>query len=121
MYSDLNLITLGVLVDRVSGQAARQRWCAPASPAPLGMVDTGYNPPAAKLDRIAATEYQASPSRGMVRGCGARRERLVARRRRRARRRVLHRAATWPSLGQTILNGGTYAGRRILTAATRSS
>ena len=35
---------------------------------PLRMVDTGFNPPASKLDRIAATEFEANPPRGMVRG-----------------------------------------------------
>src|SRR5699024_827643 len=80
---------------------------------PLGMVDTGYNPPAAKLQRIAATEYQEVPDRGMVWG-------------------EVHDENAW-SLGgvaghagifstlddmailsQTMLNGGWYGEARIL-------
>src|SRR5699024_3509970 len=77
------------------------------------MVDTGYNPPAAKLQRIAATEYQEVPDRGMVWG-------------------EVHDENAW-SLGgvaghagifstlddmailsQTMLNGGWYGEARIL-------
>src|SRR5690625_7894537 len=32
------------------------------------MADTGYNPPASKRRRIAATEYQEVPDRGLVWG-----------------------------------------------------
>ncbi len=35
---------------------------------PLQMRDTGYNPDPKKKQRIAATEYQAAPARGMVWG-----------------------------------------------------
>src|SRR5699024_10162197 len=81
------------------------------------MVDTGYNPPAAKLQRIAATEYQEVPDRGMVWG-------------------EVHDENAW-SLGgiaghagifstlddmailsQTMLNGGWYGEARILAEAS---
>ncbi len=113
-YSDLNLITLGVLVERLTGKGLDQvvtEWVT----RPLGMADTGYNPPAAKLDRIAATEFQATPPRGMVRGqvhdenawsLGG-----VA-----GHAGVFSTAHDLAVLGQTILNGGTYRGRRVLTA-----
>jgi len=111
LYSDLNLITLGVLVERLTGetldQVVRERITAP-----LGMKDTGYNP--ADRTRTAATEYQSTPARGMVWG-------------------QVHDENAW-SLGgvaghagvfstaddlavlcQALLNGGTYRGERILS------
>ncbi|GLW95511.1 serine hydrolase [Actinokineospora globicatena] len=115
-YSDLNLITLGVLVERLRGEPL-DVVVAKRITTPLGLTDTGYNPPASKRDRIAATEYQTAPARGMVRG-------------------EVHDENTWSLggvaghagvfstardlavLGQTILNGGTYRGKRILREAT---
>jgi CubicO group peptidase (beta-lactamase class C family) len=111
LYSDLNLITLGVLVERLTGkgldEVVRERITAP-----LGMTDTGYNP--ADRTRTAATEYQSTPPRGMVWG-------------------EVHDENAW-SLGgvaghagvfstaddlavlcQALLNGGTYRGERILS------
>jgi CubicO group peptidase (beta-lactamase class C family) len=61
------MITLGLLTERITGQPL-DRLVASRITGPLGMVDTGYNPPAAKLDRIAATEYEPQQGRGMVRG-----------------------------------------------------
>ena len=55
-YSDENFITLGALVERVSGlplEVYAQRNIA----VPLGMTDSGYLPPAPKGDRIAPTQY----------------------------------------------------------------
>ena len=111
LYSDLNLITLGVLVERLTGkgldEVVHERITAP-----LGMTDTGYNP--ADRTRTAATEYQSTPPRGMVWG-------------------EVHDENAW-SLGgvaghagvfstaddlavlcQALLNGGTYRGERILS------
>lgn len=56
VYSDLGIILLGEAVRRVTGDdiatvAAREVF------GPLGMEGTRYNPPAAWLPRIAATEY----------------------------------------------------------------
>lgn len=56
VYSDLGIILLGEAVRRVTGDdiavfAAREVF------APLGMHETRFNPPAAWLPRIAATEY----------------------------------------------------------------
>ena len=116
VYSDLGLIALGVLVERVTGQrlddVVRGRITAP-----LGMADTMYNPSAAMLPRIAATEYEPYAGRGMVWG-------------------EVHDENAW-SLGgvaghaglfstagdlailcQTLLNGGQYRGARILREET---
>lgn len=66
-YSDLNLITLGVLVERLSGQRL-DTFVKETITAPLGMNDTMYNPPASIRHRIAATEYQPWTDRGLVWG-----------------------------------------------------
>ena len=75
-----------------SGSPARAstRSSASGSPAPLGMADTGYNPPD-RTPHGRATEFQSTPDRRHGPRRGARRERVVARRRRRARRGLLDR------------------------------
>ncbi len=67
-YSDFSAITLGALAERVDGRPL-DRQVAEDITSPLGMADTGYNPPAERLERIAATEYQPHEAgREMVRG-----------------------------------------------------
>lgn len=66
-YSDLNLITLGELARRITGQRLDQL-VADRISTPLGLTDTGYNPDPALRHRIAATEFQVIPDRGMVHG-----------------------------------------------------
>jgi len=73
-YSDVNFILLGEIVRRVSGQTldvfAREQVFAP-----LGMKDSGYNPEAALLPRIAPTEKDelGTMLRGVVHDPTARR------------------------------------------------
>ncbi|MFK9091777.1 serine hydrolase [Bacillus salipaludis] len=66
-YSDLNMITLGGLVERLSGQR-QDEFVKEHITGPLGMKDTMYNPPASLKNRIAATEFQSTPNRGLVWG-----------------------------------------------------
>lgn len=66
-YSDLNMITLGVLIERLSGQR-QDEFVKEYITEPLGMTDTMYNPPASLKNRIAATEYQPWTNRGVVWG-----------------------------------------------------
>ena len=115
-YSDLGLIAVGVVAERVSGRSLDQL-VTDGITGPLGMVDTGYNPTGSRLDRAAATEYQASPPRGVVRGqvhdenawsLGG-----VA-----GHAGVFSTAVDMSVLAQTMLNGGTYAGVRILSGAS---
>ncbi|MFQ6172119.1 serine hydrolase [Oryzobacter sp. R7] len=110
LYSDLNLITLGVMVERLTGKGLDEVVRAEVTE-PLGMDDTGYNP--TDRARTAATEYQATPPRGMVRGevhdenawsLGG-----VA-----GHAGVFSTADDLAVLAQALLNGGTYDGRRIL-------
>lgn len=115
-YSDLNLITLGVLVERMTGKTL-DRVVADRVTTPLGMVDTGYNPPASKLDRIAATEFQAAPPRGMIRG-SVHDENAWSLGGVAGHAGVFSTAGDMAVLAQTILNGGTYKGQRILRPET---
>ncbi|MEV6494378.1 serine hydrolase, partial [Actinoplanes sp. NPDC051633] len=115
VYSDIGLIALGVLIQRVTGKpldvAVRERVTGP-----LSMRDTLYRPGPELRDRIAATEFQPYVGRGMVWG-------------------EVHDENAW-SLGgvaghaglfstagdlaifcQMLLNGGRYRGHRILSEA----
>ncbi|GAA1686476.1 serine hydrolase domain-containing protein [Fodinicola feengrottensis] len=67
LYSDLNMITLGVVLEAVTGRRLDElvRDCVTG---PLAMASTGFNPPAAVQDRVAATEDESYAGRGMVRG-----------------------------------------------------
>jgi len=116
VYSDLNLITLGVLVERQTGQGLDQL-VRDRITKPLGMKDTGYNPDPSLRPRIAATEFEASPPRGMVQGevhdenawsLGG-----VA-----GHAGIFSTAQDMAVLAQSLLNGGTYNGDRILSADT---
>lgn len=115
-YSDLNLITLGVLVERVTDKDLDEV-VAKRITKPLGMVDTGYNPPASKLDRIAATEFQSAPGRGMIRG-SVHDENAWSLGGVAGHAGVFSTAGDMAVLAQTILNGGTYRGSRILRPET---
>ena len=66
-YSDLNMIALGVLVERLSGQRLDQ-FVQKEITEPLHMHDTYYNPPQKLKHRIAATEYQPWTGRQVVWG-----------------------------------------------------
>jgi CubicO group peptidase (beta-lactamase class C family) len=66
-YSDLNMITLGMLVEQWSG-TRQDEFVREHITEPLGMKDTMYNPPASLKHRIAAAEYQSLPDRGLVWG-----------------------------------------------------
>lgn len=66
VYSDLNFVVLGELVQRVSGQAL-PRYAARRIFAPLAMRDTGFLPRHALRPRIAPTErVQGELLRGVV-------------------------------------------------------
>lgn len=112
-YSDPNMIVLGVLVERVTGESL-DTVVADRITGPLGMSDTGFRPPAEKQSRIAATEYSTEPPRGMVRGevhdenawsLGG-----VA-----GQAGVFTTADDLAVLGQALLNGGVYDGARVLS------
>jgi CubicO group peptidase (beta-lactamase class C family) len=65
-YSDINFFMLGEIVQRVSHQPLED-FVRREIYQPLKMKDTGYLPPADKLDRIAPTEVvDGKPWRGVV-------------------------------------------------------
>jgi len=115
IYSDLNMLTLQQLVEKVTGRrldALVRRGIT----APLRMRDTGYRPPAAERPRTAATAYErppANPDRGLVHGA-------VQDPNAWAMGGVAGHAGVFSTvddlavLAQTLLNGGSYGGRRIL-------
>jgi CubicO group peptidase (beta-lactamase class C family) len=115
-YSDLNLITLGVLVERLTGKKLDEV-VADRITRPLGMVDTGYNPPASKLDRIAATEYQVTPPRGMIRG-SVHDENAWSLGGVAGHAGLFSTAHDLALLARTLLNGGSYGHERILAEDT---
>ncbi|GAA2336547.1 serine hydrolase domain-containing protein [Saccharopolyspora halophila] len=113
-YSDPNMITLGVLVSRLAGEPL-DRVVQQRIAEPLGMSDTGYHPPESKLHRIAATEFQADPPRGMVRG-EVHDENAWALGGVAGQAGIFSTADDLAVLGQALLNGGAYGGERILSA-----
>ena len=56
VYSDINFVVLGALIERVSG-VSLESYCAQNVFAPLGMSHTRFRPPAEWLPQIAPTEY----------------------------------------------------------------
>lgn len=56
VYSDINFIVLGALVERVSGMPLEE-YCARNIFGPLGMTRTRFLPPHAWLPKIAPTQY----------------------------------------------------------------
>jgi CubicO group peptidase (beta-lactamase class C family) len=62
LYSDINFIALGALIERVSGEPldvyARRHIFEP-----LGMADTSFGPPSAALGRIVPSEVKGGPLR----------------------------------------------------------
>jgi uncharacterized protein YbbC (DUF1343 family)/CubicO group peptidase (beta-lactamase class C family) len=74
LYSDINFITLGALVERVTGTAL-DTYCAKNIFTPLQMTHTRFLPPAAWRPRIAPTQYDENDKmlRGVVHDPTARR------------------------------------------------
>jgi CubicO group peptidase (beta-lactamase class C family) len=112
LYSDLNLIALGELAHRVTGKTL-DKLVADGIAKPLQMRDTGYNPDPRKKPRIAATEFQASPPRGMVWG-SVHDENAWSLDGVAGHAGVFSTADDLAILAQTFLNGGSYRGARIL-------
>nr|WP_199700792.1 serine hydrolase domain-containing protein [Jiangella rhizosphaerae] len=116
VYSDLNMITAGLIAEAVTGEPLDEL-VADGITGPLGMADTGYNPPASELERIAATEFQATPPRGLVRG-EVHDENAWSLNGVAGHAGVFGTAQDLARLAQAILNGGAYGGERILRPDT---
>jgi CubicO group peptidase (beta-lactamase class C family) len=112
-YSDLNLIVLAEVMSRITGLAL-DTLVADRITGPLGLTDTGFNPPEDKLHRIAATEFQPWTGRGMIRGSvhdeNAWSFGGVA-----GHAGIFSTARDLAVFGQMVLNGGEYDGARVLS------
>ncbi|MEO3752582.1 serine hydrolase [Streptomyces sp. B6B3] len=115
-YSDLNLITLGVLLERVTGDPL-DALVADRVTGPLGLTDTRFNPPSSLVSRIAATEYQPWTGRGMIRG-SVHDENAWAFGGVAGHAGIFSTASDMAVFAQMLANGGHYAGTRVLAEDT---
>ncbi|MFC7392873.1 serine hydrolase [Scopulibacillus cellulosilyticus] len=115
-YSDLNMMTLDVLIERLSGERLDQ-YVKEHITGPLNMKDTMYNPPASLKPRIAATEYQPWTGRGLVWG-QVHDENAWALDGVSGHAGVFSTANDLATFSQMLLNGGRYKGKQILKLST---
>jgi len=110
VYSDINFVVLGALVERLSGESLDE-YTARHLFAPLGMKETRFLPPASWEPRIAPTEEDENHRllRGVVHDPTARRMGGVA-----GHAGVFSTADDLAIFAQALLDGG----RGVLTAAT---
>ncbi|WP_173917928.1 serine hydrolase domain-containing protein [Halobacillus sp. Marseille-Q1614] len=115
-YSDLNMITLGALIEKMSGQRLDE-FVYENITGPLRMKDTMYNPPEKLKERIAATEYQAAIGRGLVWG-EVHDENAWSLDGVAGHAGVFSTAEDLGKLGHMYLNDGRYGGKQILKSET---
>ncbi|MGA3087078.1 MAG: serine hydrolase [Terriglobales bacterium] len=110
VYSDINFIVLGALVERLSGETLDQ-YAVQHIFQPLGMKETRFVPPGSWMSRIAPTEEDEDHRllRGVVHDPSARRMGGVA-----GHAGVFSTADDLALFAQALLDGG----RGVLTAAT---
>lgn len=115
-YSDLNMITLGAIIERLSGKRLDE-FVKDNLLEPLNMTDTMYNPPESLKSRIAATEYQSSINRGLVWG-EVHDENAWALDGIAGHAGVFSTAHDLAILGHMFINDGRYGGKQILQPET---
>ncbi|AZM63824.1 MULTISPECIES: serine hydrolase domain-containing protein [unclassified Streptomyces] len=116
-YSDLNLISLQLVLERITGRTL-DVLLHQGITGPLGMRSTRYNPPASWKPRIAATEDARRPWSGLDRGLvwgEVHDENAYSLGGVAGHAGVFSDAWDLAVLGRTLLNGGMYGRRRILT------
>ena len=115
VYSDLGIILLGDILERVSGtpfeDLAKKRVLEP-----LAMKDARYRPPAGLLDRIAPTEND--PWRGRVVRGEVHDENALALGGVAPHAGLFATATDLSHLAQALLDGGAFGGKRIVSRAT---
>jgi CubicO group peptidase (beta-lactamase class C family) len=116
VYSDFGMITLGLLVEEVTGKGLDEV-VEQEITGPLGMDDTMYNPPRSLRDRIAATEFQSHVRRGMVHG-NVHDENAWSLGGVSGHAGLFSTAHDMAVLAQTLLNGGSYGRTQILQPDT---
>ncbi len=115
VYSDLGAMLAGWVIERVSGQTLDAYLQAKVF-GPLAMRDTRYNPSLEELERIAPTEvdpWRGRHLRGEVHDENAYRLGGVS-----AHAGLFSSAADLARFAQTLLNGGDFAGTRIVRPQT---
>jgi uncharacterized protein YbbC (DUF1343 family) len=124
VYSDINFFLLGDIVQRVTGQSL-DAYLKRAVFEPLGMKDTGFNPPKSLLPRIAPTERCAEqdawpckrpgapPLRGVVHDPTARRMGGIA-----GHAGLFSTASDLQRFVRMLIGNGRLGGTRVLSAAT---
>lgn len=115
-YSDLNMITLGILIERLSGQRL-DHYVKENITDPLNMKDTMYNPPKSLRYRIAATEYMPWTDRGIVWG-QVHDEKAWALDGVAGHAGVFSTAKDLAILAHMFLNDGRYGGKQLLKPET---
>jgi len=116
VYSDLGVILLGDILERVSGTASFEDLARLRVLGPLGMKDTGYRPAPALLERVAPTEND--PWRGRVVRGEVHDENAAALGGVAPHAGLFGTAPDLAHLAQMLLDGGSFAGRRIVSRAT---
>ena len=125
VYSDINFFLLGHIVSRISGESL-DAYLKRVVFEPLGMKETGFNPPQSLLARIAPTERCAGPDpgtpckrpdapplRGVVHDPTARRMGGVA-----GHAGLFSTARDLQRFVRMLINGGELEGARILGPKT---
>ena len=110
-YSDIGFITLGKLVEAVSGLSL-DRFARRRIYKPLGMCDTGFAPPAGRLERVV-TPWPDGGSEGMVYDPLASRMGGIA-----GHAGLFSTLDDLALFGQMMLGRGTLRGRQVLTPAS---
>jgi CubicO group peptidase (beta-lactamase class C family) len=126
VYSDLGFITLGEIVERVTGDDLNT-FCRREILEPLGMKDTMFNPPSSLLPRVAPTEWRTQTEPGKIETLQPHKYMI---------RGEVHDGNAWLQSGisghaglfstahdlavfcQMLLNGGEYNGVRIFSPLT---
>jgi CubicO group peptidase (beta-lactamase class C family) len=116
LYSDMNMMTLGRVIEAVTGETL-DHVIAQDITRPLGMTETRFNPPASLKPRIAATEYERVPPRGLVWG-SVHDENAFCLGGVSGHAGIFSTAHDLAILAQALLNGGRYGRARILSEAS---
>jgi serine-type D-Ala-D-Ala carboxypeptidase len=115
-YRDYNMIVMGEIVYRISGQRLDEFVYHNAF-GPLHLKYTRYNPPAKWIGRIAPTEQDDALRHQMVRGI-VHDENAYLMGGVSGHAGLFSSARDLAAIAQLWLNGGTYKGKRILSEAT---
>lgn len=115
-YRDENMILMGEIVRRISGEPL-DRFLRKHAFGPLGMKDTGFNPPRSRLARIAPTEQDDWLRHALVHGV-VHDENAFLMGGVSGHAGLFSTARDLATLAQLWLNKGVYRGKRLLRADT---